>query len=237
MSDGTPEPLPPLRPVFDRLGPGRLGVVAARAGVGKSTFLVRVALDDIFRGSQVLHVSLRTPVAHVRAAYEAKLDALRARHPEAVTAALRLEVERRRMIHSYLGGAFSASRLEDALGFLAEHVDFRPGTIVVDGFAGAEPGLGEVDSLAEVATRVGAALWLSARIERDEPADAGAAMPASLAPVAGRLHLVVRLEPEGGTIRVRLLREETRAEPRLLPLRLDPTTMLFVEEDQARARP
>ena len=40
------------------LAPGQLGMVMARAGVGKSAFLVHIALGHLLRGTEVLHVSL-----------------------------------------------------------------------------------------------------------------------------------------------------------------------------------
>ena len=39
------------------LGRGNLGVIAARAGVGKSPLLVQIALDDLMRDRKVLHIS------------------------------------------------------------------------------------------------------------------------------------------------------------------------------------
>ena len=40
------------------LGRGNVGVIVARKGVGKTAFLVGVALDDLMRDRKVLHVSL-----------------------------------------------------------------------------------------------------------------------------------------------------------------------------------
>ena len=40
------------------LAPGELGVVMARAGVGKTAFLVQVGLDAAMRKQPVLHVAL-----------------------------------------------------------------------------------------------------------------------------------------------------------------------------------
>ena len=51
------------------LGKGNLGLVLAGHGVGKTSFLVCVALDDLLRGEHVLHVSLDQTVAHTRAHY------------------------------------------------------------------------------------------------------------------------------------------------------------------------
>ena len=58
------------------LGTGNIGVIIARNGVGKTAFLVGMALDDLMRGQKVLHVSLEHPTDKVRAYYE---PAVRAR--------------------------------------------------------------------------------------------------------------------------------------------------------------
>ena len=65
----------PLR-VFDRsvhggLGPGNLGVVLARAGVGKTPFLAQIGLGELLADRKVLHVSASTSVAEVRQCYDA----------------------------------------------------------------------------------------------------------------------------------------------------------------------
>ena len=39
------------------LGPGNLGVVLAAHGVGKTPFLVGLALDELLRGGAVLHAA------------------------------------------------------------------------------------------------------------------------------------------------------------------------------------
>jgi replicative DNA helicase len=58
------------------LGPGKLGVVMARAGVGKTAFLVQIGLDDAMRERPVLHVALRQELDHVRSWYDALFDDL-----------------------------------------------------------------------------------------------------------------------------------------------------------------
>ena len=40
------------------LGRGNVGVVVARHGIGKTAFLVGIALDDAMRGRKVLHARL-----------------------------------------------------------------------------------------------------------------------------------------------------------------------------------
>ena len=53
------------------LGKGNLGVVMARAGVGKTACLVHLGLDDLMRELPVLHVALDQTVEHVQSWYDA----------------------------------------------------------------------------------------------------------------------------------------------------------------------
>src|SRR5690606_193556 len=58
------------------LGKGNLGVVMARAGVGKTACLVHLGLDDLLRERPVLHVSLDQTVDHVLSWYDAIFEDL-----------------------------------------------------------------------------------------------------------------------------------------------------------------
>ena len=59
------------------LGKGKVGVVLAGPGVGKTAFLVGAALDDLLRGDRVLHIVLDQTVQHTRAYYDNLMPANR----------------------------------------------------------------------------------------------------------------------------------------------------------------
>ena len=46
------------RSIHGGLGKGKLGVVMARAGTGKTACLVQLGLDDLMRDKNVLHIAL-----------------------------------------------------------------------------------------------------------------------------------------------------------------------------------
>ena len=60
------------------LGPGNIGIVLAGHGVGKGSVLVGVALDELMRSGNVLHISLNHPVSHVKAHYDTVFEDLAA---------------------------------------------------------------------------------------------------------------------------------------------------------------
>ena len=57
----------------DILGRGEFGALTARAGVGKTSFLVQLALDKMLRGRNVLHISIDEPVEKVCLCYEDRI--------------------------------------------------------------------------------------------------------------------------------------------------------------------
>ncbi len=122
------------------LAPGQLGMVLARAGVGKSPFLVHIALSHLIRGTEVLHVSLHDQAAHVRSFYQEILGEL-LRDSGADPGAMEAEVERNRVIHSFLTGSFTPERLSGLLATLDEVMDFRPAVVVIDGSCVCRVGL------------------------------------------------------------------------------------------------
>src|SRR6187549_3065956 len=97
----------PMR-VFEKsmhggLGRGNVGVVASRAGVGKTALLVQIALDDLMRDRKVLHISHEYAVDHVRAYYDEIFHELAAQSRLDAPESVRFDLERNRLIYSHLG--------------------------------------------------------------------------------------------------------------------------------------
>ena len=208
------------------LGRGNLGVVIARHGGGKTPFLVGIALDHLLRGERVLHVSLDQKVDHVREFYDTILDDLArtvdlGHHPE-----LRLELERRRHIHTYLGGSFQTARLAEAVTFSREHTSFEPAVLVLDGFDFSKARPADVEALGEIARRADAELWMTAVRHRDEKVTDPDGIPDPVAAFKGLAKVIISLQTDGD-VRATLLKPAGRGE---LPFVLDRTTMLVKQK-------
>ena len=101
------------------LGDGDIGVVVARTGIGKTAFLVGIALDKLLRGRRVLHVSMGHSVEKVCAYYDEIFADLAHDQELSDVWQVRLEMERNRNIHVYSDGNMSADRLRQCLDALA----------------------------------------------------------------------------------------------------------------------
>src|SRR5262245_58266400 len=116
------------------LGAGNVGVVVARHGMGKTAFLVDIALDDLLRGRKVLHVTIGRTIEHVREYYvEIFHDLAQATELESA-AEIRREIESHRHIKSYLKDTFSVEHLRAHIAMLRETMGFVPVAIVIDGY-------------------------------------------------------------------------------------------------------
>jgi len=223
----------PLR-VFERstrggLGPGNIGAVVARRGIGKSAFLVGVALDNLMRGKNVLHVALGQSLGRVREYYdEIFFDLARTSRLEDVEA-IRREMERHRHIHAYLGNTFSVTKLRDDVRLLREHVRFEPAAMIVDGwdFGGAEAA--DLAALHALAREFDAELWMSAVTHRESPRNERG-VPQPVAALESQIDVIVRLAHDGKNVHVSLLKDHDNPRPSDVRLALDPVTMLLIQE-------
>jgi len=205
------------------LGAGNVGLVLAGHGVGKTPFLVGVALDEALRGGNVLHVALDQTVAHVKLHYDAVFDDFAATTHLDDVAVTRGEIDRRRNIRAYTAASFSAAKLREAAKVEAE-AGSKPAVILVEGVD--VPGLdrAELLEMKSLAGELGAEIWLSVATE----AERVKALPAAVRMVEDAVSVILALEPDAGTVALRALKDHENPDVSALHVALDPSTLLLV---------
>jgi hypothetical protein len=211
------------------LGRGNIGVVVARHGLGKSAFLVGVALDDLMRGRKVLHVAIDEPVEKIRDYYdEIFMDLARSSGLENVGAE-RLEIERSRNIHTYLGNSFSIAKMRDALEFLKTYMDFRPSTLIIEGFRFEKASTETIAEFREIAHEIDGELWMSAVTHRHSNVNERG-IPEPLAHLDQAVDVILSMEQGDKAVHLRLLKDHNNPDISASHVALDPTTLLLVQE-------
>ncbi len=211
------------------LGPGNLAVLIARAGVGKTACLIRVAFDKLFRREKLVHVSLEEGPEKVTSYYNVIYsDLVRALDLKDDHDEHRMLIERNRMILAYLNQSFEIERLRANLRNLAENLDFRPDVLIVDGLDFEKTERAVFEGLKQVAGEFESEIWLSALSHRHITDVNERGIPYPCQQLDDLFSLILQLQPEGSGIVLRLLKDHDNPTVRDAGITLDPTTFLAV---------
>jgi hypothetical protein len=222
----------PLR-VFERsihggLGKGNIGVVTSRKGIGKTAFLIGVALDDLMQERQVLHVTFGDSVDRIVNFYEEIFRDLAETTKLKDRAETRLTVERNRHVLGYRDAGYSLERMRESLTFLAEHAAFKPHMLILDGYPDFETVTeDELKSVKALAQEFDVELWITALRHREGQERDERDVPVEVAKYDEYLSVIVRLEPRADHVQLRIVKDHENKEMAELHLELDPKTLLL----------
>lgn len=205
------------------LGTGNLGVVIAGHGVGKTSFLVGVAVDELLREGRVLHVSCAHPVAHVRAHYDTVFEELAASKHLENERLIHGEIDRRRSIRVVPPNSLTPATLRDAVK-VERDTGGTPSLIVVEGLDAATLTREDVGDLRSLARELDAEIWLEATSDGECHVE----LPEGLGAVQDELSVILALEPGDGAVGLRAIKDHDRADLSELRVSLDPRTLLLV---------
>jgi hypothetical protein len=205
------------------LGPGNLGLVLAGHGVGKTSFLVGVALDELMRGGRVLHVSLEATVQHVRAYYDTVFEELAASTHLEEEAVVHSEVDRRRSIRVYPPNSLSAAKLREAVKLESE-AGARPSLLVVEGLDFENLRRDDLVDIKALAGELAAEVWLSAAC----PGERVESVAEPVRRVDDLVSVILALEPGDASVGLRALKDHDNPDLSELHVALDPHTLLLI---------
>ena len=188
---------------------GELGGILGSAGVGKSALLVHIALDRIMHDQKVLHVSMRSSAEHVRSFYDEIFQGVARLARFKTEDRLAVQVERNRVIHSYLNRNFGVDDLRAAMDLMADVMQFSPSCLLLDGFDG------NLEALAEAAKERQVAIWVTPSTGKGSPL----------------FSTSLTLNPHRGRISLQATGAHAEIPGEDMGLELDPNTLLIRGED------
>ena len=208
------------------LGPGNLGVLMARAGVGKTACLIHIAFDKLFRKEKLVHISLDDVPEKISSYYNVIFhDLVKALNIENEDE-IRMLFEKNRMILAYLNQSFEMARLKENLKNLTEKVEFNPDSLIVDGLDFAKAGREIFEGFKEIATEFRVEIWFSALSHRHITDVNEKGIPYPCNSLDDLFSIILQLQPTQSGISLKLLKDN---ENQIMPdttVMLDPNTFL-----------
>jgi hypothetical protein len=212
------------------LKPGELGVVLARAGVGKTACLTHIALEELLRGEAVLHVCIGEIPDKIKVWYQEFLKNLNETLPGEDCASLQHRIEPSRFILAYLHQTFSPEKLEKSLGTLRDQAKFFPAMVVLDGLDFDRISRPMIQMLQDFARKQEVSLWMSARTHRHISEANERGIPYPCHALDDLFNAIVLLEPTPDAIRVKVLKHNEQYQPEHPPVFLNGQTYLLMTE-------
>ncbi len=207
------------------LGEGEFGAVLAKAGVGKTAFLVQLALSNLLRERNVLHVSLTQPVRKVCLWYEEVFHNISTEYELKNTSELWDTILPHRFIMTFNVDDFSVAKLEERLNDLTEQGIFFPQLVIIDGLPITDESRETLAEMKILAREMGFPIWYAITVRPDDVLEPGQ-IPASIDSLSDLFEALIGLKAVKGRINVMVIKgqaDKTAAED----VFLDPATLLI----------
>ena len=205
------------------LGAGNLGIVLAGHGVGKTSFQVGVAVDELLRSGRVLHVSLAHTVDHVRTHYDVVFDELAHSTHLEDEGLIHNEIDRHRSIRVYPPGSLTMAKLREAVKLETE-VGGKPTLLILEGVDFSAMPRAEAVDLKALAGELGAEVWLESAFDEEVISS----LPPEIEAIEDLLSVVLALEPGENAMKLRALKDHDNQDLTDLHVSLDPRTLLLI---------
>lgn len=205
-------------------GSEAMGLVMARAGLGKTAILVQLALDCMLLGNKVLHVSIGEGVDKTRSWYDDILALLTdGEKIESIP-----EIMQNRMIMTFKESTFSNAMFEERLEDLVKQGVYQPECLIIDGYDFENNTKESLQEFKNVMKEQGLKrIWFSAVCHRDDDRVSAAGVPAPCHDVDDLFETVLIINPEGDAMKLDIVKCNTGSIDSGSSLSLDPSTMLL----------
>ncbi|HOO90520.1 MAG TPA: AAA family ATPase [Syntrophales bacterium] len=207
----------------DLISKGEFGAVLSRAGVGKTAFLVQLALNAMLRDKNVLHISLNDPVDKITLWYKELFNHLAQRYAFEQAGQIWGTLLPHRFIMTFRVAGFSVPRLRERLADLTGQDIFHPDMVIIDGFKFDEATRESLADLKNLAAEQSFSAWFSVHTHRHEETPLNS-IPVPLLDVEDLFDVAFRLQPVEKDIHIQPLKGPIFD---LAPLTLDASSMLI----------
>ena len=205
-----------------------MGLVMARAGLGKTAILVQIALDFMMRSERVLHVSIDETIDKARNWYDDIFSLITSELKDEERIELEPEVMRNRMIMTFKESSFDLATLEERLDDLVKQDVYKPDCLIVDGFDFATNNREALQGFVELMERKGLdMIWFSAVSHRGDDRVSASGVPAPCHEIDDMFGSVLFINPEEEAIKLDIIKCEACEIDASSKLAFDPSTMLI----------
>jgi len=218
---------------------GELGLIASPSGIGKTSVLVQIAMDKLLQDKKVIHISFTRHTDHVLAWYEDIFNEFIKKKNLENEQEVKNDIIKNRVLMKFSQGGISSEQILRSLRALIKDGGFNAEVIIVDGLDFSTVEEGHFSAIKSFASEMGVSCWYSCNVTEDlrssdirsgeKPFYDQRNIPLVLKGSAGYFDVVIVLEPKSDHIALTVSRDRDIYNPEHLALKLDPKTLLILE--------
>ncbi|MBC2704494.1 hypothetical protein [Desulfobacula sp.] len=214
---------------IENIKDGKFGAVISRAGVGKTSFLVQVALTRLLNDEKILHVSLDDPMEKINLRYHEGYtnltDHIGYIDPQK---AVRLweDIKPNKVGISYNESTFDTAKIRDYLKSFKKAGLTLPSVMIIDGLNFDKDISTVLEALENLNQEFSIVIWFSMKNHREEDLCENG-FPIQLETYKDRFDKAILLQPVKNKIEAIILKDGDRTDQKF---RLNPSTMMIIEE-------
>jgi len=212
-------------------GPGSIAVLASPKGVGKTACLVHIATEKLFQGKPVIHVSYASRVDYIITWYEDIFKEIARQRRLRSAMAVHDEIIRKRVIMNFKQDGMRTEQVLRSVEAMITFGKFSAETVIVDGYDFALATTDDLRKFKDFASRMELEIWFSASLrETGGPLFDADGTPCVLSAHRDELDVVITLHARGDRVELRVVKDHDHPAAGILPLRLDPKTLLIARD-------
>ena len=159
----------PIRRLEKTLGgglkAGEVGVIAAQKGVGKTSLLVQLGIDELLQGNRVFHISFSQGTDYALTWYNNMFDEL-AKHKNLESAdAIKNEVLANRVVLNFNQDMITTAQIMKTVKALTEGAKAKPHALMIDDFDFSKATKESITEFKSLAKELGVSIWFTAKVD------------------------------------------------------------------------
>lgn len=211
------------------VGKGNIGVLASNKGVGKTGCLVHIAMDKLFRGRHVIHVSFSSKVDHIAVWYEDIFKEIAKKRDLEDAVDVHDEIIKNRVIMNFNQDGIETPKVLASISAMIEQGHFEADSVIIDGYDYARASQDDLKALKAFAKKTNLEIWTSVSLQKDSAYDESG-IPMLLKDYIDELAVIITLAYEGDHVQLKVVKDHADISPKEMSLKLDPKTLLIAEK-------
>jgi hypothetical protein len=218
---------------------GEIGIIAAPSGIGKTSVLVQIALDKLLQAKKVIHVSFTKHTDYVLAWYEDIFEEFVMKKNLENIAEVKNDVIKNRVLMKFSQEGIAGEQINRSLRALISDGGFNAESVIVDGLDFSPGERERLQGAKDFARELGLSIWYSCTVKAPGkvsragilgPAYDERGIPLVIGDYADIIDVIIALDPKPDHIELTISKDRDIYNPEHIALRLDPKTLLILEE-------